>query len=740
MRRMKSFIAALAIAVAMVITGLTEVLAQQRSALERPKIGLVLAGGGAKGAAHVGVIKVLEELGVPIDYIAGTSMGAIVGGLYASGLSSDELATAIKSIDWNDIFDDKPPRANRDFRRKLDDEGFLVRNKLGFKDGSFQFPRGVINGQKLELVLRDFSKNAVRINNFDNLPIPFRAVAADIETGETVILGSGDLVNAMRASMAVSGVFPPVENNGRLLVDGGLAENLPIDVARKMGADILIVVGFPEQLKKRGELNNAVSIVLQSLDILISQNSRIQLKTLKPQDVYIEPALGDIGAASFDRAVEAIPIGEQAARAVAEKLEKLARPRKALQLGGSPSSVPANEAVIIDFIRIENKSRLSDSLISSRLRQKPGDELDLDKLEQDISSIYGLDYFETVEYQVVIENDKTGIVITATERSTGLDSFRFGLNLESNFDGDSEFSVSVRYQKEGLNDLGGELLLQAIAGEKLGATALFLQPLDPATRYYVNAGLSYLARNVFTFENGAKVAEFRISEAIASLIAARQLGSWGALSVGLNHGYGWKDVNVGPSTLQDDDFGIGDFFSRFNYDTLDQLGFPKSGTKGKAEFRRSTKALGGEEDFNNVTAQLRTARTWDRNTVLVGGKAGFTFDGDGSAQDLFALGGLFNLSGFQSDELTGQNFASGALIYYRNIGAQEGLLNFPLYLGASLEAGNVWDDRSDMGFDDLIVAGSGFLGVDTPLGPVYLAYGHAERGNDSVYFFLGQTF
>ncbi len=149
---------------------------------------------------------------------------------------------------------------------------------------------------------------------------------------------------------------------------------------------------------------------------------------------------------------------------------------------------------------------------------------------------------------------------------------------------------------------------------------------------------------------GAKVAEFRIGEAIARLGAARQLGSWGALSVGLNHGYGWEDVNVGPSTLQDDDFGIGDFFSRFNYDTFDQLEFPKSGTKGKAEFRRSTKALGGEEDFNRVTAQLTTARTGDRNTVLVGGKAGFTFDGVGSAQDLFTLGGPFNLSGFQSDE------------------------------------------------------------------------------------------
>jgi NTE family protein len=450
--------------------------------------------------------------------------------------------------------------------------------------------------------------------------------------------------------------------------------------------------------------------------------------------------LGDIGAASFDRTAEAIPIGEQAARALANRLINLTRPRTARPPLVSQAAKLADEAVTIDFIRIINKSGLSDSLIAVRLRQKPGDVLDIDKLEQDIAKIYGLDYFETVEYQVVIENGKTGIVVTATERATGLDSFRFGLNLETDFEGDSDFNISVRYQAEGLNDLGGELLLQGIAGEKLGATVQFLQPLDPATRYFINAGLSFLARDVFTFENGSRVAEFRVNEAIANLSASRQLGTWGAISVGLNYGYGWRDVNVGPSTLPDDDYGIGSFFASFNYDTFDQLDFPKSGAKGKAVFRRATKAIGGEDDFNKVTANFTTAHTWDRNTVLVGGRAGFIFDGDGSVQDLFALGGLFNLSGFQSDELTGQNLAAGGLIYYRNIGAQEGLLKFPIYLGASLEVGNVWENRSDMDLDDVIVAGSGFVGVDTPLGPFYLAYGHAEGGNDAVYFFLGQTF
>ena len=250
--------------------------------------------------------------------------------------------------------------------------------------------------------------------------------------------------------------------------------------------------------------------------------------------------------------------------------------------------------------------------------------------------------------------------------------------------------------------------------------------MDPATRYFITPRIAYLERDVSTFENGSRVAEFRVSTLIATLAAARQLGNWGAISLGLDFGYGWTDVNVGSSSLQDDEFGIGEFFGRLNIDTLDNLSFPNSGARAQLEFRRSTEAIGGEETFNNVTSQLLAARTWDRDTILIGGEVGITFDGDAPTQNLFELGGLFNLSGFQADELSGQNFAVGRLIAYRNIGAQSGLFGVPVYIGASLEAGNVWNDLGDMSLDDLIVAASGFAGVDTPLGPIYLAYGYAE--------------
>lgn len=740
MQNFKSFLMVLAITAFLPSIMPVDVQAARQSSDPRPKIGLVLAGGGAKGAAHVGVIKVLEELGIRIDVIAGTSMGAIVGGLYASGMSSAELEQAIKSIDWNDIFNDKPIRENRDYRRKLDDEGFLIRYKLGFKDGGFTTPRGAIDGQKLNLELRELSKRAIGIRDFDKLPIPFRAVAADIETGDTVALKSGDLAKAMRASMAVSGVFPPVEIDGRLLVDGGLADNLPIDVARSMGADVLIVVNFPEKLKKRKDLNSAVSIVLQSIDLLIAQNSRHQLKTLRESDILISPLLGDIGAASFERTADAIPLGEKAARAAIEKLRGLASQSGTMQTTAAPSSPQTPEAIIVDFIRIENNSRLSDRLISSRLRLKPGDTLDFDKLETDMADIFGLDYFETVEYAVVIEDDKTGVVVTATEKATGLSAFRFGLNLENDFEGDSAYNIGVRYQKEGLNKLGGELIAQANVGEDLGASLAFLQPLDPATRYFVTPRFTYLARDVPTFENGSRTAEFRISTVAFDLSVARQFANWGAFSMGISRGWGWRDVNIGPSSLSDDEFGVGEIFGRLNYDTFDDLNFPNNGTRAAVEFRRSDGAIGGDENFNSASGQAVTAKTWDRNTVLAGVEAGVTFDGTAPPQNLFSLGGLFNLSGFMADELTGQDFALGRLIYYRNIGSQPGSFGVPVYLGASLEAGNVWQDRNDMSIDDLLIAGSAFVGLDTPVGPIYLAYGHAEGGNRSAYLFLGQTF
>ena len=293
------------------------------SPAQRPKIGLVLGGGGARGSAHVGVLKVLEELHIPIDFIAGNSMGAIVGGLYASGMTPEEIGRELQTIDWDDTFVDNPPRIDRSYRRKLDDNLYMVKPKLGFSDGEVKTPLAFIHGQKFDLQLSRLTLRASNLHDFDKLPIPFRAVATDLETGRAVVLKSGELSRAIRASMAVPGAFDPVEIDGRLLVDGLVSNNVPVNVARDMGADIVIVVDVGSGLYSRDQIKGALDVVAQLTNILSERNVEQQLATLKPTDILIKPQLGDLGSGDFTRAGEGIKIGEQAAREMLPTLQRL---------------------------------------------------------------------------------------------------------------------------------------------------------------------------------------------------------------------------------------------------------------------------------------------------------------------------------------------------------------------------------------------------------------------------------
>ena len=234
--------------------------AAPQSPPHRLRIGLVLSGGGARGIAHVGVLQVLQQLHVPIDAIAGTSMGAVVGGLYASGLSPEQIAATLRSVNWQRAFRDRPPREELTLRRKQEDENFLVEFPIGIRGGRPVLPMGLIEGQSLTEVLRLLTLPVARIDRFDDLPTPFRAVATDLETGQEVVIGSGDLTSAMRASLSAPGVFVPVERGGRMLVDGGISDNVPVDVARAMGVDVVIVVDVDFPLLPRKKLTSVGAI------------------------------------------------------------------------------------------------------------------------------------------------------------------------------------------------------------------------------------------------------------------------------------------------------------------------------------------------------------------------------------------------------------------------------------------------------------------------------------------------
>jgi len=300
-------------------------------ASSRPRICLVLSGGGARGVAHVGVLQVLTDLRVPVHCIAGTSMGAIVGASHASGMGTDEMLAEMAQITSERLFNDKPPRSDQPRRIKADDSLPLASPELGLNQGKLSLPKGVVNGVALEGELRRLVK--VRdARHFDQLPIPFRAVATSLGDGQMVIFDRGLLATAMRASMAVPGLIAPLKVNDRLLIDGGLVRNLPIDVARQMGADVIIAVNLGTPLLRPEQIEGLQGVSMQTLGILTEQNVRQSLQQLRPQDVLIEPALGDFSAADFDNLAKAVPLGEAAGAGRAVQLLRSA----ALDLAQQP--------------------------------------------------------------------------------------------------------------------------------------------------------------------------------------------------------------------------------------------------------------------------------------------------------------------------------------------------------------------------------------------------------------------
>lgn len=708
----------------------------QASPVARPRIGLVLAGGGAKGAAHVGVLKVLEKMHIPIDYVVGTSMGSIIGGLYASGMSPEEIEREIESIDWKDVFVDVPKREDRSFRRKQDDALYVFKAKPGFNDGKVELPLAYVHGQKFDLQLNRLTARVSDIKDFDRLPIPFRAVATDLETGKEVILKSGNLARSLRASMAVPGAFDPVDIDGRLLVDGGISNNVPVSVARAMGADIVIVSDLGSDMLKRDQITSALDVAAQLVNFLFALNSQEQLKSLGPKDVLITSHLGDIGAGSFNRINEAIPIGEKAARQAADSLRRYSLSKADYDRYLAAHAEPPAHEVKLAFVRIENDSKVSDAVIASYLSAKPGEPLDVAQLERDIQQIYGLEIFESVRYELVDENGKTGLVIQAKEKPWGPNYLQAGLITSSNFKGDAAFRLGVTDTMTQINRLNGELRVGGQVGDEPALFGEIFQPLDPGARYFVAGKLGYQRRNINLFDGaGTNYAQARVSGYAVELGAGRQFGTWGEARLGYRRETGKIDIGIG-APQPSHDYDTGQFFVRLTDDKLNSVYFPTRGRIGKLEWRVSREAFGADTDFDQGTLAYSYAYSWGRNTLFGGVLVNITPDENAPVQSLYRLGGFLRLSGLARDELTGQQAGIGRLVYLRRI---NDIVLFHAYAGASLEMGNVWQNSKDI-FHNSIVAGSVFLGADTPIGPVYFGYGHTDNGNGSLYLFVGPLF
>jgi len=708
----------------------------------RPRIGLVLSGGGARGAAHIGVLKMLDRLHVPIDAIAGTSMGAVVGGLYASGMSGREIEQAMASVDWQSAFRDRLRRTELGYRRKEEDRDFLVNLPLGLHGKKLVIPEGLVQGEKLTETLRLLTLPVAPITDFARLQTPFRAVATNLETGEAVVMADGDLTTAMRASMSAPGVFAPVEYRGQLLVDGGLAENLPIDVARAMGVDVLIVVdaGFP--LQPRKDLVSLPSITNQVLAILLQRDSQRQLQTLSPSDIIVSPQLGDFSSYDFLDTLQIVNAGERAADAMADRLGSLALPDEDYARYLEARNSTRVGLPKLAFIHVDDDSKLYQRQIEDMYGKFIGSTVDPAALKAETDKLYGRGDLELLDYRLVEDGaGQNGLDFKAERNSWGPNYLRFGVLLQDDFHGYTIFNAAGRLDFTELNSLGAESRWDVQLGtDPLLGTELYL-PLSSVTRYFVAPHAQVEAHDVPQVEDGRQVGLYRVNSIDSGIDFGRELSNWGELRFGVLETRGSSRVSFGDFSVPPSDFNVVQYFTRFGYDTLDSPNFPHSGQALTTQLTLEGNG-GGEQGTNQFTIDWRGAHSWARNTIVAWFSSGNTIGGsETNVRTFFPLGGFLNLSGVRSETLAGPQYAIGRLIYLRKVGnGGEGILDVPAYVGISLEDGNVWSSRSQISFANTRKDASVFFGADTYIGPAYFAIGYDDSGSVVFTIFLGRSF
>ena len=710
--------------------------APQRAAAGAPRIGVALSGGGARGLAHIGVLKVLEELRVPVHCVTGTSMGAVVGGAFASGVSPLQMDDTVTKTDWNQVFSDRPPRAEVSTRRKIEDYKTLFAPELGVGKDGIALPKGVLSGVSIESYLRLLTGPALT-NDFGNLPVPFRAVAADIVTGEAVVLAHGSVSQAMRASMSVPGAMSPVEIDGRLLVDGGIVNNLPIDEVRKLCADSVIAVNISTPPLKREEITSAVSVSLQLINLLGKANVDQQLRSLGDRDVLIEPQLGDISAGSFDRAADAIKIGENAARALADKLKRYSLSPEQYAALRSKQSVGRSELGSVDEIRFEGLERSNPEVLRPLVHSRAGEPLNEEKIAADLRRIYGRGDFESVGYRIAEEGGRRILLIQPREKTWGPDYLRFGVGLATDFSGLSPFNILASYRKTWMNRLGGEWLTEVQIGNHPSLFTEFYQPINERGHIFVAPHLRFGQTIQGVYSDGHRIADYKVKESRVGFDLGAVLGTWGEARIGPVMRRIEAKVETGSLVLPGLSEDASGYAVRLYADQLDHAWFSRSGHRALVSAYAGSKTLGAARDYQRLGANYTAVHSFGAHTFNFNVAGGTDFNSNLPPYDGFSLGGPLNLSGYQINEFGGRRMAFARVQYYHRAFALPDLLGSGVYVGASAEAGRIKGSFVPPSDTGKLYSGSIFLGADTFLGPAYLGVGWGQDGRSAIYLLLG---
>jgi NTE family protein len=703
----------------------------------RPRIGLVLAGGGAKGGAHVGVLKVLEEMRVPVDCIAGTSMGALIGAGYAAGQPAAELETFISGIDWSTVVGGVGRRALKAVEENRMATEAQSDVKVGLKEGRIVTPAGLVDTSNIDDLLRTYVAQARMVNVFDELPIPFRAVATDMVTANMVVLKEGDLATAMRASMAIPGAFSPVPMGDMVLSDGGMVRNIPVDVAREMCADVVIVVNLVESPMSPERLVQATELLSRSTAIGIIANEAIQLESLGARDVRIDVPMGDITTSDFERVPETIPLGEAAARAMAGPLSAYALPAAEYAAWRQAVTVEQDVERHVTAIRVEGLNWVNAEYLQSISSIQAGSTVSIDAISQDARRLAALDELESVAYRLEGDAGNTTLVWLPSEASIGKDYLSPSLGLYADGGGDLKFQLGIQHVRRWMNDLGGQWRNSLEIGYDSSISSSFYQPFDAAQKYFVEPELlaSRSAENIFI--DGDHVATARFVDLGGKIDLGWNANRTTQLRAGYWASHRRTSIQTGPPDFEeadDLDAGLG---IRARYDSRDAASFATQGMSAEIEYFVSDDSLGADRDWQRLEGGARKAIAIGKNLMWLSLAGGGDVGGDLPGDRAFSLGGPRTLAGYQYDEIRVDSYwiAEGSFLW--RLKDLVSIKKQAIYGGFGLYVAGLYG-RIDQVPDEEIYGASAYLAGSTAIGTINLGVGYASH-NSSIWLSIGRS-
>jgi NTE family protein len=703
----------------------------------RPRIGLVLAGGGAKGGAHVGVLKVLEELQVPIDCIAGTSMGALVGAGYASGIPAAELEQFLVGIDWGKVVGGQGRRDLEPIEQKRDGAIYSNSLELGLGKAGIVVPGGLVNTSGIENVLRSYVASARLETSFDRLPIPFRAVATDMLSGRMVVLDDGDLATAMRASMAIPGAFAPVVTEEYVLSDGGLVRNIPIDVARELCADVVIVVNLVEPPVRREKVQSATQLFGRTMDVMIEANEQLQLQSLGPADVRVDVYMGDITTADFERVPETIPLGEAAARKIADALRRYAVPAPEYVAWRSKVTSSQQIDARLSEVRFEGLEHVNPDYLARRGEVRAGDAIDTAKISQEAQRMAALRDFESVGYRLEGDRDAPALVWLPQEKRWGPDYLKLDLGMYASEGGDVTFALYGKHNRTWLNARGLESRAEVqLGGETLVAASL-LQPLDPAHRWFVEPRIFWTRSLEDVFRDGERIARYQFEDLAGQLDIGANIADVAQARLGYLYSRRSVEVDIGAQLLPEDETNDAGVSALFEYDTRDTPFNPTRGLAVAAEYLNSDDALGADRDWKRAELGIGMALPLRRDVLWLTLAGGSDLDSELPADRKFALGGPGSFPGLELGELRVGSYWTASTGYLWKIKDIMTIRNQAWYAGLRLMAGAV-DDRIDLVSDEELYGASVYLTGRTLVGPLTVGLGATTTDSWSLWVAVGR--